>query len=506
MRTLDTPVKQIRRKIFTEVAKLGFESTDDTLIHDIESIPYNIVQERAQYRESIYRERAVASERVRLAMGLSLRPENKAVHLTDGVEASNIDEKYYEPPLMQVIPSACSACPPNMYEVSNMCRGCVAHPCMQACPKGAISMVNGKSHIDQTKCVKCGKCKSVCPYDAISHKERPCERACGVKAIGSDELGRAQIDNKKCVSCGMCMVSCPFGAISDKSQIFQLAHALREGTEIIAEIAPAYISQFGDAVTPGKFHAALSALGFTKVYEVALGADIGAISEAHHYAKEVATGNLPFLLTSCCPSWSMLAKKQFPTMIDNISQELTPMVATARSIKKEHPNAHVVFIGPCAAKKLEAMRRSVRSEVDFVLTFEEMTGIFSAKHVDLENIEEDPAGVSDASTDGRNFAVAGGVAQAVVNVIKRDHPDQEIKVANAEGLKECRQLLKLATLGKYPGYLLEGMACPGGCVAGAGTMQAIKKSQTSVGLYAKQSTHKTSSETEYIKELNKLVD
>ena len=95
MRTLDTPVKQIRRKIFGEVAKLGFESTDDSLIHDIEAVPYNIVQERAQYRESIYRERAVASERVRLAMGLSLRPENKAVHLTAGVEASNIDEKYY---------------------------------------------------------------------------------------------------------------------------------------------------------------------------------------------------------------------------------------------------------------------------------------------------------------------------------------------------------------------------------------------------------------------------
>ena len=104
MRTLDTPVKQIRRKIFAEVAKLGFQSTDASLIYDIEAIPYNIVQERAQYRESIYRERAVASERVRLAMGLSLRPENKAVHLTAGVEASNIDEKYYEPPLMQVIP------------------------------------------------------------------------------------------------------------------------------------------------------------------------------------------------------------------------------------------------------------------------------------------------------------------------------------------------------------------------------------------------------------------
>ena len=349
MRGLDTPVKQIRRKIFTEVAKLGFQSTDDSLIHDIEAIPYNIVEERAKYRESIYRERAVASERVRLAMGLSLRPENKAVHLTAGVEASNIDEKYYEPPLMQVIPSACAACAPNKYEVSNMCKGCVAHPCMQVCPKGAISMVNGKSHIDQSKCIKCGKCKAVCPYDAIAHKERPCERACGVKAITSDNQGRAAIDQDKCVSCGMCMVSCPFGAISDKSQIFQLAHALREGVEIIAEIAPAYINQFGDNVTPAKFHAALSALGFSNVYEVALGADIGAIAEAHHYAKEVATGNLPFLLTSCCPSWSMMAKKQFPDMIDNISQELTTLVASARSIKKEHPNAKIVFIGPCAS-------------------------------------------------------------------------------------------------------------------------------------------------------------
>ena len=198
MRNLDTPVKQIRRKIFTEIAKIGFESTDESLIHDIESIPYNIVEERAKYRESIYRERAVASERVRLAMGLSLRPENRSVHLTDGVKASNIDEKYYEPPLMQVIPSACSACESNKYEVSNMCRGCVAHPCMLTCPKGAISMVDGKSFIDQDKCIHCGRCKSVCPYDAIAHKERPCERACGVKAIESDEQGRASINQDKC--------------------------------------------------------------------------------------------------------------------------------------------------------------------------------------------------------------------------------------------------------------------------------------------------------------------
>ena len=489
MRTLDTPVKQIRRKIFTEVARLGFQSTDESLIHDIEAIPYNIVQERAQYRESIYRERAVASERVRLAMGLSLRPENKAVHLTAGVEASNIDEKYYEPPLMQVIPSACSACPSNKYEVSNMCRGCVAHPCMQVCPKGAISMVNGKSHIDQSKCIKCGKCKSVCPYDAIAHKERPCERACGVKAIESDEQGRAQINQSKCVSCGMCMVSCPFGAISDKSQIFQLAHALREGNEIIAEVAPAYISQFGDDVTPGKFHAALTALGFTDVYEVALGADIGAISEAHHYANEVATGHLPFLLTSCCPSWSMLAKKQFPAMIDNISRELTPMVATARSVKKEHPNAKVVFIGPCAAKKLEAMRTSVRSDVDFVITFEELWGLFDAKEIEPAKIEPS-ASLHNATAAGRGYAVAGGVAGAIEACLKEYYPDVPVRIEHAESLAECKKMLTLAKVGKLNGCMIEGMACPGGCMGGAGTNAPFAKASKALKSYLASSTEK----------------
>lgn len=489
MRTLDTPIREIRHKIFMEIAKIGFESTDESLIHDIESIPYNIVEERAKYRDSIYRERAVASERVRLAMGLSLRPENKAVHLTDGVEASNIDEKYYEPPLMQVIPSACAACAPNKYEVSNMCKGCVAHPCMQACPKGAISMIDGRSHIDQSKCIKCGKCKAACPYDAIAHKERPCERACGVKAITSDDQGRAKIMDDKCVSCGMCMVSCPFGAISDKSQIFQLAHSLREGNEIIAIVAPAYISQFGDEVTPRKFKAALEVLGFSNVYEVALGADIGAIAEAHHYAKEVATGNIPFLLTSCCPSWSMMAKKYFPTMIDNISNELTPMVATARKVKQEHPDAKVVFIGPCASKKLEAMRRTIRSDVDFVVTFEELSAMFDAKEIDPASFEGDSS-LHDATGAGRGYAVAGGVAGAIESCLKEYYPDVPVHIEHAETLADCKKVLALAKAGKLKGCMIEGMACPGGCMGGAGTNVPFSKSSKALQKYVATSSKK----------------
>ena len=191
MRGIETPIRKVRRQVFSEVAKIAFESTSETLIDDIEEVPYKIVNEDSErYREDMYRSRSIVRERVRLAMGMSLRPEDRRVHLTAGIEESNISEKYYEPPLMQVIPSACNACEEKGYEVSNMCKGCVAHPCREVCPVGAISIVNCKSYIDQTKCIKCGKCKAVCPYDAISKKERPCQKACGVNATLSKTLPR----------------------------------------------------------------------------------------------------------------------------------------------------------------------------------------------------------------------------------------------------------------------------------------------------------------------------
>lgn len=477
MRGLDTPVRKIRRQVFTEVAKIAFESTSETLIDDIESVPYNIINEDTErYRESMYRSRAIVRERVRLAMGMSLRPEDRMIHLTAGIEESSISEKYYEPPLMQVIPSACAACEENAYEVSNMCKGCIAHPCREVCPVGAVSWVDGKSVIDQEKCVKCGKCKAVCPYDAISKKERPCQKACGIKAIRSDKFGRALIDNDKCVSCGQCMVSCPFGAVSDKSQIFQLCRALRDGGEIIAEIAPAFVGQFGEKITPKNIKAALQELGFSEVYEVALGADIGAVAEAHHYVDKVVTGELPFLLTSCCPAWAVLAKKSFPDLADKVSQELTPMVATARTIKKEHPNAKVVFIGPCASKKLEASRRTVRSDVDFVITFEELQGMFDAKEIDITQYEAESS-FHNATATGRGYAVAGGVASAIERVINEYYPGTEVKIEHAEGLDECKKMLTLAKIGKKNGCLIEGMGCPGGCVAGAGTNIPVEKAK-----------------------------
>ena len=490
MRGLKTSVVRLRREVFREVAKVAFEAEPEKVNDAVEAIPYKITPtEEPRFRENIYRERAIASEQVRLAMGMSLRPADKPVHITAGIDQSDISDKYYEPPLMQVIPSACDKCPDNIYEVSNQCRQCVAKACVAACPRNAITVVDGETVIDQEKCIRCGKCKKACPYDAIAHKERPCSKACGIKAVSTDELGRAKIDNDKCVGCGQCMVSCPFGAIADKSQIFQLIRAIKKGDYVVAEVAPAIMGQFGEGITPAIIKGALMDIGFKEVHEVASGADVAAATEAHQYVDEVASGKLPFLLTSCCPAWAMLAKKQFPQLIDKVSQSLTPMVATARRIKQKTPNARVVFIGPCAAKKLEASRESVRSDVDFVITFEELAGIFEAKNIDFSKYQGERS-LHEATGAGRGYAVAGGVAAAIENCIREYYPNVQVKIEHAEGLADCKRVLLLAKAGKLDGCLIEGMGCPGGCIAGAGTNISIEKAAAEVKKFVENSSKK----------------
>ena len=492
MRGIYSSVTDIRRKVFTEVARLAYEGGDYSRI---EELPYKIIPgEIATYRDSIFLERAIVGERLRLSIGLPLRPMDEHAPVSQGINESAIAQKYYDPPLVNIIKFACNACPEKQYRVTDGCQGCLAHPCKEVCPKGAISIVHGKSVIDQSKCVKCGRCKDVCPYNAIIKQERPCAAACGMDAISSDELGRAKIDYDKCVSCGMCIVNCPFGAIVDKGQIFQLIQSIKQGDRVIAAVAPAYAGQFGPKVTPAKFKAAMQALGFDNVMEVAIGADFCTIEEAKDFLEKVPAEQ-PFMATSCCPSWSVMAKKEFPEFAPYISMTLTPMVWTARMLKKRHKNCKVVFVGPCSAKKLEASRRTVRSDVDFVLTYEELMGMFQAKGVDPEKIEvtpeqmaeENPLGI--ATADGRNFAVSGGVAKAVAHVIEEMDPTREVKIKAAQGLRECKKMLLEAKKGMYDGYLLEGMGCPGGCVAGAGTIQAVNKAAALVGLYAGKSKH-----------------
>ena len=503
MRGVYTNLTEIRHTVFAEVAKVAYDMSDDVrddMVRRIKDLPYELIKgDVATYRESVFLERAIVSERIRLAMGLPQRGADKRVSITEGIQEAAIAETYYQPPLINIIKFACNACKDNVYEVTDMCQGCLAHPCRETCPKGAISFVDKRAYIDQEKCVKCGMCAKACPYGAIHHHERPCAEACGMHCIGSDENGRADIDYDRCVSCGMCLVNCPFGAISDKSQIMQVIRAIRDGEEVIAAVAPAFVGQFGGKGNVGKLREAFKQLGFSGVEEVAVGADLCTVEEADDYLEEVVhEQHLPFLATSCCPAWSSMAKMEFPDNADCISMALTPMVLTARMIRTQHPKAKIVFVGPCAAKKLEAMRKDVRSEVDFVLTFEEMAAMMEAKEIDYLALEDDnKSDFAVASADGRGFAVAGGVASAVVNALKTKRPDLEVHVQGAEGLDECRAMMKDAVKGKYPGYLLEGMACPGGCVAGAGTLQPIRKSAAAVKRYAKRSPHEHAMDNAY---------
>ena len=489
MRGVHSIIDDARRNVFTEVARLAYTGDYDS----VDSIPYRIIPgEIARHRNDVFLERAVVAARVKLALGMDIRPGAPREPLSQRIRDAATDQKYFEEPLVNIITFACNACPEKQVRITDSCQGCVSHPCMNVCPKDAIYLDKFKRcHIDQDKCIRCGKCYNQCPYRAISKIERPCAAACGMDAIGSDEEGRARIDYDKCVSCGMCLVNCPFGAIADKSQIFQLIHAMKGGSKVIACVAPAFVSQFGDKVTPAKLRSAMREIGFSDVVEVAIGADLCTIEEAEDFLKKVPAEQ-PFMGTSCCPAWSVMAKKLFPEFKDYISMALTPMVITARMVKKQNPEAKICFIGPCAAKKLEANRKSVRSDVDYVLTFEELQGMFDAREVDPSAVEPDPEGDFTAgSAAGRGFAVGGGVAAAVAQLIGEKEPGKTIPIEYGDGLRECRKMLMLAKAGKYNGYLLEGMGCPGGCVAGAGTIRPVKTATNRVAAYQAAATRKS---------------
>ncbi len=496
MRGLHTNITTIRRRIFKEIAKLAYEQLP---LEVVDEIPFKILPyETPTYRNNVFMERAVVAERLRLAFGLPVRSFDDHRPLSQTIKNMPKVNKPFTSDLVSVISVACNACPENSFKVTDTCRGCLAQPCVVVCPVNAVSLVNGKSQVDNEKCIRCGKCKAICPYGAIVHYQRPCEVACGVDAIENDHMNRAKINYDKCVSCGMCIVSCPFGAIADKSEIYQMLGDMMSGISISAAVAPAIAGQLGEKFSFTKIRKLFIELGFDNVVEVALGADIGAVEEAHHFAHSVPEKQ-EFLATSCCPAWSVMAKRDFPEIADFISDSTTPMIETARIIKQRTPNTKVVFISPCIAKKSEATRESVKTYVDYVITFEELMGMIEAKNIDLNALEE-MEDLQDASATGRGYACAGGVASAIEANVKKLYPDKEILIDRAEGLADCKKMLTLAKFGKRKGYLLEGMACPGGCIGGPGTIAAIPKAQKANKDYQKSSPYNLSVENPNISE------
>lgn len=470
LRKFDTKIQLLKYKVLREVARHAY---DDTLVQSFNDIAKVIVKEKPTMRCCIYKERAIVGERIKMATGGDKNNPN----------------------VIEVIDIACDGCPEGGYEVTYDCRGCIAHRCEDVCKMGAISFdEHQKAHIDKSKCVNCGQCAKVCPYSAIANRKRPCERACKIKAISTDEVTRAaKIDNSKCISCGACVYQCPFGAIDDKSFILDVIKILKESEnntkyKVYAVVAPTISSQFSYAKL-GQIITGIKKLGFYSVIEAALGADMVAYAEAKELAEK------GFLTSSCCPAFVSYIHKYFPKLTDNVSHNLSPMAAISKYIKDNDENVKIVFIGPCTAKKMEVQLDSVKPYVDSVITFEELQALIDSRDIDVTSLEESP--LDNASYFGRIFARCGGLSDAVAEALKEQGITEEqfkLNAVSCDGIEECKMALLKANKGVLPNNFIEGMACVGGCIGGAGCLTHGPRSKTQVDAYGREAYEKTISD------------
>ncbi len=458
MRTFETDVQLLKYRVLKAVAKRAYEGT---LMESYYEIPKLISPgPKPTMRCCVYKERAIVQERVRLAMGGDRRNPN----------------------IIEVIEIACDECPVERYMVSESCRGCISQRCIKTCPKQAISKKNGKAHIDFDLCIECGRCAKVCPYGAITEHVRPCERSCKVGAIHMNEEKKAEINPEKCISCGACSYACPFGAIMDKSFMVDAINIIRnkkENYKTVAIVAPAIAAQF-DGVTLGQVATAIRHLGFDYVVEAAIGADMVADKEAEELVEK------GFLTSSCCPAFVDYIKKHVPELADKVSHNLSPMAEIGKFVKLggESP-VKCIFIGPCTAKKAEMRLPNVDLWIDSVLTFEELQAMIDAREIEMESLEE--TSMNDASYFGRIFGRSGGLTEAVLEVIKEKGLDFEVKAEACDGIEACKAALLKAKFGKLDKNFIEGMACVGGCVGGAASLNHEPKSRMKVDKYGKDS-------------------
>lgn len=448
---------------------------------ELHKLPFEMRPKNAEvpYRCCIYKERAILIQRAIAGLGCSVEEDDEMTTLNEYGKRA-LEREKPEDNILTVVETACKGCVPSRVYVTELCQGCVARPCVSTCKFGAISIKDGKSVIDGEKCKNCGMCMSVCPYSAIVKLKVPCEDACPVHAITKNEQGHAEIDFDKCISCGACVASCPFAAVHEKSQIIDILKAIKSGKNVVAMIAPAIAGQM--PVSINKTAAALIKSGFSKVVEVAFGADITAKTEAKDFIERVEKGD-KFMTTSCCAAYNELVDKHIPELKPYRSETRTPMHYTAEFIKKQNPDSVTVFIGPCVAKKKEGQKDEF---VDYVMNFEEMGALFVANNIEVSELEDYEFDLS-SSKEGKNFAVTGGVAQSVNSVLSNSGVVKPYCI-NGLNAKSVRELKSCAKSGECPqGNLIEVMACEGGCVAGAAVLNNKRTAAKKVSEYANQS-------------------
>ena len=478
MIAFETQLKKLKHLVLREVAKLTRENRLNR--EELTKIPYTIIEgDKAQYRCCVYKERAIAFERTVLAAGF--RPNNGPN--TDLVELEKTNQMLF------VLEAACDKCPIDRYSVTEACRGCIEHRCMEVCPVGAVTRVAGRAYINQELCKECGMCKKVCPYNAIAEVMRPCKRACPTGALEiNSESKIAQIKNEECINCGACMAGCPFGAISDRSYITDVTKVLMENKSVYAVVAPAITGQFGPKITVGQIKDAFNKLGFKDMIEAACGADAVTVHEGNEFVERMENGD-KYMTNSCCPGFMNYIEKKFPDQVERVSGTVSPMVAAGRMIKKFDKDAVVVFVGPCTAKKSESLRPTVKDAVNYVLTFEEIAALMAAFDIEPGNCED--ISIEDASIFGRGFAQGGGLTAAIENYVKEKGVDIEFKPVKASGMDEVKRAMSMAKSGRLQGNFIEGMMCEGGCIGGPATMVSIMKAKPQLTKFSGQSPKKS---------------
>lgn len=456
-----------------------------TIADTIDKIPEELVPagSEPQYYDSFEAERTVVTRQISSIIGVYLDPKNPpAAPLSEQLKETLARKPKDYVPGASIIPEGCKKCGPTRYFVTDACEGCVARPCMVNCPKKCISRVDGKAVIDSSKCIGCGTCSRVCPYQAIIRRKTPCMDDCPVDAISKDADNRSVIDPAKCIHCGRCTVRCPFGTIVMPSHVVQVAHAIQQGKNVIAMFAPAVFGQFPG--TTAQMGQACVKAGFSDMVEVAVGADETSLRECAEWMEEVGSGKQRLLATSCCPAWVRASKIHFPGLAPFVSGSQSPMGYIGDTVRKAYPDAVIVFVGPCTAKRTESL---LKENIDYVLTAEELSCIFDAQGVEvLKMPKEDIKKTRFGSAESAYYCATQGVTAAVVASVPKSSALLEEEHGKIEQKNELKPVF-ISPLDKdsakkmrawsakpdsLPGNLLEVMCCDGGCIAGPGNIAA----------------------------------
>ncbi|MBI9062400.1 MAG: 4Fe-4S dicluster domain-containing protein [Marinilabiliaceae bacterium] len=445
-----------KRELLVRILKL---QKSNSLLEKIDRIPLEMrPRTNSPIRCCVHKDRAVIKYKIMALLGYNISDEKDELTPLSTYAKESLNRKEEIGHYLTVVDEACSSCVQVNYTVSNLCQGCEGRSCQVNCPKDAISVFNGKAIIDHQKCVNCGLCQKACPFHAIAYLPVPCEESCPVKAIRKNENGVEEIDFDKCIHCGKCMTACPFGAINEKSQVLQIhdaIHVLKQKT--VAIVAPAVLGQF--KAPSGKILAAIKALGFDDVMEVAQGADLTAQHETAEWKEKMAEG-ANFMTTSCCPAYTELAEKHIKGLKPYVSHTPSPMVFTADQARELHDDCKVIFIGPCLAKRKEAFNNK---KADFVMTAEELGSFFAAYGIDVSTAESAPLSYV-ISPEARGFAASGGVTEAIKAQL--DDPEK-FKSFLVDGIsRKTIKLLKTFPIRPPKAPFVEVMACEGGCING----------------------------------------